>query len=416
MVRVDSIFRCGQLVTPSGTDVLKGDEMSQIEAIDDAGLAVKGGIVVDVGRFGSISSRYGGRLRDLGDRLVLPGFVDSHSHLVFSGSRERELGMKLSGRSYMEILDSGGGILSTVRKTRRATGRELEKESSSRLQRMVEGGVTSFEIKSGYGLNLRDELKMLAVASGIGHGLPTVPTYLGAHALPPEKSRKDYIDEIVGRHLPEVRKRSLSAYCDIFIEKGAFTLEEARAVLSAAKKSGFMLTAHVDEFSETGGAALASELGAVSVSHLAYTPRSEFSSLAANGVTGIILPSTPLFSMGTRYPDARSMISEGMSVAIGSDLSPNSWNESLLLSCTLAVYSCRLRQEEAIAAATLNSACAIGLGKVAGSLEGGKRADFACFDIDDYRKMFYMYTPNPVHSVFSAGKKIVSNRSSLHME
>lgn len=406
MVRVDSIFRCGQLVTPRGTSALKGDEMSRIEVIDDAGIAVKDGSVAGVGRFGSISSRYSGPLSDLGDMLVSPGLVDCHSHLVFSGSRENELGMKLSGRSYMDILDSGGGILSTVRKTRRATGKQLEKESSGRLRRMVEGGVTSLEIKSGYGLELRAEMKMLAVASAIGHGLPTVPTYLGAHALPPEKSREEYIDDIVGRHLPEVKKRSLSAYCDIFIEKGAFTLEEARTVLSAAKKSGFLLTAHVDEFSETGGAALASELGAVSVSHLAYTPRSEFSSLAAGGVTGIILPTTPLFSMSTRYPDARSMISEGMAVAIGSDLSPNSWNESMLLSCTLAVYSCRLRQEEAIVAATLNSACAIGLGKEAGSLERGKRADFVCFDMDDYRKMFYMYSPNPVQSVFSAGKRI----------
>ncbi len=404
MSRVDSVFRCAQLVTAAGSGPLKGDEMGEITVIDGAGIAVKDGYVAGIGRYGRVSSRFSGRIIELGDVLVSPGLVDCHSHLVFSGSRESELSMKLAGRSYMEILDSGGGILSTVRMTRKAGRRKLAAESASRLSSMLAGGVTSFEIKSGYGLNLSDELKMLEVANEIGGSCLTSPTYLGAHAFPPEKSRREYIDEIVSVHLPEVRRRSLSECCDIFIEEGAYTPEEAKKILGAAGRLGYRLTAHVDEFSDTGGASVASELGAASVSHLAFTPRSEFSALATSDTTGIILPSTPLFSMSRRYPDARAMISEGMSVAIGTDLSPNSWNESMLLSSTLAVYNCGLKQEEAITAATLNSAFAAGIGDAAGSFEEGKRADFVCFDVDDYRKLFYRYTTNPVLSVYVLGK------------
>jgi imidazolonepropionase len=278
---------------------------------------------------------------------------------------------------------------------------------------MMAGGVTSVELKSGYGLNLEGELKMLRIACDIAHGMMAVPTYLGAHAFPPEKGRKEYVREIVKEQLPEVKRLSLSSYCDIFIEKGAFNIREARSILCAAKELGFRITAHIDEFSNTGGAVLAAELAAVSVSHLAFTPRSDFALLAEAGTIGIILPSTPLFSMGNRYPDAGSMISEGMAVAVGTDLSPNSWNESLMLSCLLSVYRCGLKQEEAITAATLNSACAIGLGGIAGSLEPGKRADFVCFDFDDYRKIFYRYAANQVKSVYSGGREAVLNTTSF---
>lgn len=409
-VKVDTVFRCGQLATPKGKEPLCGEAMAAIDVIDDAGIAIRDGIVMGVGRFGRVTSRFHGRTRNLGDRLVTPGLVDSHSHILFAGSRENELGMKLSGSSYMEILAAGGGILKTVRRTREASKQQLARESRARLLSMLAGGVTAAEVKSGYGLNLKDELKMLSVAAGLGGRMLTVPTYLGAHAFPEELKRADYVRKIISSHLPEVKRRSLSSYCDIFIEKGAFSLAESRRILKAARKLGFKLTAHVDEFSHTGGAILAAELGAESVSHLAFTTKSEFGSLASAGVTGIILPSTPLFSMSSRYPDARTMIDEGMSVAIGTDLSPNSWNQSLLFSCMLAVYNCRLRQEEVITAATLNSACAIGLGGNAGSLERGKRADFVCFDLDNYRKMFYTYTPDKVNSVFVLGREAARNQ------
>lgn len=413
-MKADRLFRCGQLVTPTGSTAVCGETMADVRVVDDAGIAVKDGLVIGVGRFGRVSSRFEGPIRDLGDRLVTPGLVDSHSHIVFAGSRENELGMKLSGRSYMDILASGGGILSTVKRTRNATMRQLAKESRTRLLSMLAGGVTAAEVKSGYGLNVKDELKMLRVAGKLGGSMLTVPTFLGAHAFPEGIGRADYVREVITSQLPAVKRSSLSDYCDVFIEKGAFTLTESRRILRAAEKLGFRLTAHVDEFTHTGGAILAAEIGATSVSHLAFTPRSEFGPLASAGVTGIILPSTPLFSMSPRYPDARSMIDEGMSIAIGTDLSPNSWNQSLLFSCMLAVYNCRLKQEEAITAATLNSACAIGIGKIAGSIERGKRADFVCFDLDDYRKLFYTYTPETVRSVYLLGRE-ASNGGSTHL-
>lgn len=410
MQRADEVFRCAQLVTSLGTTPRSAEEMSELSVISNAGIAVRAGMILEAGRYGHVSSKYGGRRRDLGEVVVTPGLVDSHSHIVFSGSRELELGLKLSGKGYMDILESGGGILSTVEKTRRAGDKHLADESRERLDCVVAGGVTAVEIKSGYGLNLRDEVKMLKVARSLGSKVQTVPTYLGAHAFPPGRARNEYVDEIVDEHLPEVRRLSLSDYCDVFIEEGAFTVEEGRRILSTAARLGFRLTAHVDEFSDTGGAAMAAELGASSVSHLAFTPSSDFSNLAASGTIGVILPSTPLFSMSPRYPDARSMIDKGMSVAIGSDLSPNSWNQSLLLSCLLAVYNCRMKQEEVLTASTINSACAIGLGETSGTLEKGKRADFACFDVDDYRKLFYRYEARQIVSVFVCGRQVSGNR------
>lgn len=401
----EAVFRAGQLATPLGKSPMSGEQMSELLVIDDAGLAVKDGMIRAVGRFSEVRRRARGRTVDLGDSLVIPGLVDSHSHVLFAGSREGELGMKLSGSSYMDILASGGGILSTVSKTRHASRRLLAASASERVKSMMLGGVTAVEAKSGYGLNLRDELKMLRAAGDISCGSRIVPTYLGAHALPPDVGREEYVSEIVEKHLPAVRRQSLSAFCDIFVEKGAFTLDEARFILGRAKSMGFAVTAHIDEFSDTGGSVLSGELGALSLSHLAHTPRSEFAGIAAAGTVGIILPTTPLFSMSSRYPDAHGMVSEGMAVAIGSDLSPNSWNESLLLSCLLSVYSCGLKQEEAVTAATLNSACAIGIGSEAGSLERGKRADFVCLGVDSYRKLFYRHSPGQVLSVYVGGKK-----------
>lgn len=401
-----TVFRCSQLATASGSRPLTGDSMADIAIIDDAGIAVRDGMIAGVGRYRSIGSRFGGRAKDLGEVLVTPGFVDCHSHSLFAGSREGELSMKLAGKSYMEILASGGGISSTVRSTRKAGKGRLVKETTGRLRRMLSGGITAFEIKSGYGLNLRDEVKMLRAIGELPLQSPIVPTYLGAHAFPPEMQRAAYVADIVERQLPEVWRLSLSPYCDIFIEEGAFTTGDSETILSRAKSLGFKITAHVDEFSDTGGARVASGLGAVSVSHLAFTPRSEFRQLAESSTTGIILPSTPLLSMSPKYPDARSMISSGMAVAIGTDLSPNSWNESILLSCMLAVYNCGMKQEEALAASTLNSACAIGLGEVAGTLEKGKRADFACLGLDDFRKLFYRYSPQQVESVYVGGRKV----------
>ncbi len=397
-------------MTPSGNVVRRGESMRDVQFAEDAAIAVLDGRIVACGRRATVKSAHSGRIVSLGDRTVIPAFVDCHSHALFAGSREKELARKLNGESYMDILRSGGGILHTLTKTREAEEDRLKSETVPRLRGMLAGGTTCVEVKSGYGLSLEHELKMLDAANRLSSANQTVvPTYMGAHAFPPDAKRSEYISEIINSHLPVVHERGLSALCDVFIEDGAFTPDEGLRILSAAAGLGFRLTAHIDEFSCTGAAEDIAALGAVSVSHLAHTPRSSFPALAASGTTGIVLPSTPLFSMSRRFPDASSMVSEGMSVAIGTDLSPNSWNESMMFSSMLAVYACGLRQEEALTAATLNSAGCIGMSGELGSIEAGKRADFICLDIDTPGKIFYRNSDRMIQAVYSGGVKVRRN-------
>ena len=394
-------------MTPAGRKAKSAESMRDISFIEDAAIAVLDGRIEACGRRARILSKYGGKRVPLDDCTVIPSFVDCHSHALFAGSRENELARKLRGDSYVDILKSGGGILRTLERTREASPNQLITETVPRLRGMLSGGTTCVEVKSGYGLNLEHELKMLSVANRLSSmRQKVVPTYMGAHAIPPDARRSDYLSEIVDLHLPAVRKRGLSALCDVFIEDGAFTPEEGLHILAAAGRLGFGLSAHIDEFSCTGAAEDIAALGAVSVSHLAHTPRSSFSALASSGTTGIILPSTPLFSMARHFPDAASMISSGMAVAIGTDLSPNSWNESMMFSCILAVYACGLRQEEALTAATLNSASCIGMGGELGSIEQGKRADFICLDLDAASKIFYRNSDSMIRSVYSGGVRV----------
>lgn len=386
--------------------------MQDVLFTEDAAIAVLDGRIVACGRRAQVVSGHSGRRVQLGDRTVIPAFVDCHSHALFAGSREKELARKLRGDTYMDILRSGGGILQTVARTREASEQQLISETRPRLLGMLYGGTTCVEVKSGYGLSTEHEVKMLKAARRLGSGWQkVVPTCMSAHAFPPDVPRADYISEIIDVHLPAIGSERLSALCDVFIEEGAFTPGEALRILAAAGRLGFGLTAHIDEFSCTGAAEDIAGLGAVSVSHLAHTPRSSFGVLASAGTTGIILPSTPLFSMSRRFPDARSMISAGMSVALGTDLSPNSWNESMMLSCILAVYACGLKQEEALTASTLNSAACIGVAAELGTIEAGKRADFVCLDIDSPEKMFYRHSDSIVHAVYSGGIDVRSVRA-----
>ncbi|MBX8631304.1 MAG: imidazolonepropionase [Thermoplasmata archaeon] len=411
-MKADLLIECGQMVTPSGSGPKCGEQMNDLLVVDGAAIAVREGNVIDFGRKGEMENRYGGKRRDVGDSVVCPAFVDCHSHVVFSGSRENELSRKLRGATYMEILREGGGILSTVRSSRAADETSILRESMGRAAAMLRNGVTCLEAKSGYGLNLEQELKLLRVAGMMNSGLQrVVPVYLGAHAIPPERSREEYVDEIVKKHLPAVIEGRYSGICDIFVEEGAFTPDDAVQILLSAKKLGFAITAHVDEFKCSGAAETISSLGASSLSHLAHTPRSSFSTLAENGTIGIILPSTPLFSMSRVFPDASGMVSEGMAIAVGTDLSPNSWNESMMLSALLSVYDCGLSQEAAITATTLNAACAIGVAGERGSIEKGKRADILCLDIDSYRKMFYRHSDSIIKHVYSGGMEVFSPSS-----
>jgi imidazolonepropionase len=406
-LKADLIVECGQIASPLGNGQLSGDAMGSIVLTDDAAMAIVDGRFAACGKRADIERDFAGRKIELGDRLVVPAFVDCHSHALFAGSREDELSRKLRGVPYMQILKEGGGILRTVRSTRRADEAQLVSESRKRLDRMLRNGITCVEMKSGYGLELEQELKMLrAIRSMNSRSQVTVPTYLGAHAVPPESDRETYVRDIIGRQLPAVTGSGLSSICDIFVEEGAFTTDDAVRILGAASKLGFRLTAHVDEFSCTGSAEILSGLGAASLSHLARTPADSFPVLAENGTIGIILPSTPLFSMSAEYPKASRMISEGMAVAVGTDLSPNSWNESIMLSALLSVYRCGLTQEQALTAATLNAASAAGLGGQCGSIEPGKRADFICFDTESFGHLFYTHSDSLIMSVYAAGEEV----------
>lgn len=401
---MNAVIKCSQIATPAGSVERAGDAMSELEIVDGAGIAVSSGKIAGTGRFGSVRRKYAGRVIDMEGMVAVPAFVDCHSHAVFSGDRAAELSMKLKGMTYGQILASGGGIQKTVRETRACSSGRLASIASERLGRLQRSGYCAFEIKSGYALETEGELRMLRAIRQLSRTYNVKATYLGAHAFPEGKGREEYVNDIVHRQLPEVSRSHLAEYCDVFVEAFAFSPEDAKQILSAASRLGMETTAHVDEFSDTGAVEVLAPLGLNSVSHLAFTGRSDFALLAREGIMGIILPSTPLFSFAERYPDARGMVSEGMAVAIGSDLSPNSYNMSPMLPVLLSIYRCGLKQEEALTAATLNAACAIGLGDRVGSVEKGKEADILFLPYDDFSHFMYQYTEGA--SVMKGGKLI----------
>jgi len=399
------VVKCAQLATPTGNTLKKGEEMRALKIIDNAGIAISDGVIAETGRYGAVRNKRSGKTLNLEDYLAIPAFVDCHTHAVFSGDRATELGMKLEGRSYREIGEAGGGILSTVKNTGNSSVRKLATDAEKRLSEMISGGTCCFEIKSGYALTLEGEIAMLKAIGQLGRRYCTVPTYMGAHTVPAGRKRSEYIDEIIRKHLPAIASANLAEFCDVFIESFAFTPEEGLTVLENAKKAGMKTTAHIDEFSNTGAAEMLSEAGVQSLSHLAHTGRDEFSILAEHGVAGVILPTTPLFSFEERYPDASAMVSEGMAVATGTDLSPNSFNMSMMLSCLMSVYKCRLRQEEALTASTVNSACVIGRGNEIGSVERRKIANLIFLPVDDISKFMYEYSEANVR-VMNAGTMV----------
>jgi imidazolonepropionase len=332
-----------------------------------------------------------------GGRLVMPGFVDPHTHLVWAGERADEFEMRVAGATYMEIMAAGGGIMSTVRHTRAADVAELVSQTRSRLDRMLAHGTTTVEIKTGYGLNVRDELKQLEAIRCLQKESPVtlVPTFLGAHAVPTEyKGRTDeYVDLVVGVMLPAVADLDEPPpFCDVFCEDGAFSLEQSRRVLEAAQALGFGLKIHVDEFKPLGGTRLAVELGAASADHLVSTPPDEIELLARSGTIAVALPGTP-FGLGHHdYTPARALIGAGGAVALATDCNPGTcWCESMQLMIALACRYMAMTPAEAISAATINAAHAVGLGHEVGSLEPGKRADLILLDAPSYTHLGYRF-------------------------
>ncbi|HZY69923.1 MAG TPA: imidazolonepropionase [Thermoplasmata archaeon] len=410
---VDSI---GELVTLADGPVPRtGDAMESLGRVHRAALAVAGGRFVFVGSSRQLARdvrlRRGGVRIDADGGSVVPGFVDAHTHVVFAGDRHHELGAKLRGATYAEVAARGGGLFSTVRATREATDRELLTSATARLRSMGAHGTTTAEVKSGYALTPAGELRLLRLVPKLARttGLRLVPTFLGAHAVPPEfAGRADaYVDQLVNEAIPAVARARLARYCDVFCEPGFFSVEQSRRILEAAIRHGLGTKIHADEFVYSGGARLAAELHATSADHLLEAPRDDLEALARAGVTAVLLPVTPFASMVAKPGTGRRMVDAGVAVALGSDLSPNSWVESMSVVLAHAVYGGRLTPAEALTAATVNAAHAIGVSDRAGTIQVGRDADFAVFPVPSVDHLGYRIGAIPAR-VYRQGNAISS--------
>jgi imidazolonepropionase len=410
------VHSADQLLTLAGGPQ-RGSRLGNLGLIEDGAVAVDEGKIVAAGPSGQLRARYRG-LHEIDARghAVLPGFVDPHTHLVWAGDRALEFERRIAGSTYLEILEAGGGILSTVRQTRGATTGELVSAARPRIRRMLEHGTTTAEAKTGYGLELEAELRMIEAILTLDAAGPVelAPTFLGAHAIAPEFQGRadDYTEHICGLMLPALgewwRSRQASAplpFVDVFCEKGAFSLEQSRRILQTARLSGFPLKVHADEFAGLGGTGLAVELGAVSADHLVYTPQEDIEALGRSSTVAVSLPCTPFGLSETRYSPTRALLEAGAILAVATDLNPGTaWCESMQFVIALACRALRLTPAQAIAAATINAAAAIGRTDRVGSLEPGKQADLLLLEPADYRHLGYRFGTNLVTAVMKAGR------------
>ncbi|MGQ9516178.1 MAG: imidazolonepropionase [Anaerolineae bacterium] len=413
------IHSAAQLLTiasPNGPK--RGAAMQDLGIIADGAVAVADGEIIAVGTTAELRTTVrAAREIDAAGRVVMPGFVDSHTHLVFAGSREDEFELRLKGATYMEIMAAGGGIMSTVRRTRAATADQLVEESLPRLRRMLAHGTTTAEAKSGYGLTTEDELKILRVVDLLAErqSVELVPTFLGAHAVPAEYAGQTdaYVELVIREMLPVVaeyyaRQGRPMPFCDVFCEEGVFSLEQSRRILMAARELGFPLKIHGDEFQALGGTRLAVELGAVSADHLVCTPAEEIALLAHSDTIAVSLPGTPFGLAHREYTPARAIIDQGGALALATDLNPGTcYCESMPFMLALACRYMRLWPAEAIAAATINAAYGIRRGNRVGSLEVGKQADIIILDLPNYRLLPYRFGTNPVKMVIKRGQVVL---------
>ncbi|MFA5101773.1 MAG: imidazolonepropionase [Candidatus Thermoplasmatota archaeon] len=405
MKSVDLLIKnAGELLTLQGPKAPRiWKQMKNLGVVKHGSVAIRDGLIVDVGRH----LRYQAEIViDASSKLVMPGFVDPHTHVVFAGSREFELDLKLAGVPYMEILRRGGGIFYTVKQTRRASATQLLQQSQKRLDRMLQHGTTTCEAKTGYGLDVSTELKLLKVQKQLQkrHPMSLVSTFLGAHAIPKEQRPEDYIQTILTEMLPKAA--GLAQFCDVFCEKGAYTVPQARRILNAGKQQGLIPKVHADEIVNTGGAALAAEVGAISADHLLRSSAAGLQAMARQQVIGVLLPGTPFCLMMQRYAPARKIIASGVPVALATDLNPNCWTENMQLVIQLACLQMKMTPAEAITAATFNAACAIGMQQVIGSLEPGKQADLLILDCPNHQFLPYHFGVNLVETVIKKGRII----------
>lgn len=401
-----------RVVTPSGFSARCGSEMGELRVIDNATVEVTGGVITYVGKNrGEERDGYYRRYwhYNARGRCLLPGFVDSHTHFVFGGERAEEFSWRLKGESYMSIMERGGGIVSTVKATRRSNFIQLRSKAEGFLKQMNAMGVTTVEGKSGYGLDKETELMQLRVMRSLNNDerkrVDIVPTFLGAHAVPEEYSGRtdDYVDYIIREVMPDVAQDRLAEFCDVFCEQGVFSIEQSRRLLLAAREMGFGLKLHADEIVPLGGAGLAAELSAVSADHLLHASDADIHAMAREGVVATLLPLTA-FALKEPYARGRQMIDAGCAVALATDLNPGScFSGSIPLTFALACIYMQMSIEEAITALTLNGAAALNRADSIGSIEVGKKGDFVILNTDNYHFLPYYIGMNCVNATVKEG-------------
>jgi imidazolonepropionase len=409
------ITNCAQLVTLAGPRRPRvGAEMRELSIIEGGAMLVRGGRIERVGMRDEIERAAGpdGEAVDAGGRVLTPGFVDAHAHPVFAGNRADEFERRAAGATYQEIAAAGGGIRSTVRRTRAAAEDDLFETARRRGLWFLRTGTTTVEAKSGYGLSVEAELKMLRVVRRLneeGGGPRYVPTFLGAHEVPDEyrERRAEYVELLVREMLPRVAAEGLAEFCDVFCEERVFGVAESRRVLAAARDRGLGLRVHADQLSLSGGARLAAELKAATADHLEHTDAEGIRALAAAGVQPVLLPGS-VYALGSRqYPRGREMIEAGLAVVLATDFNPGSSpTPSTTMVMSLAATQMRMTPAEALVAATVNAAHSLGRGAETGTLEPGRRADFVLHDCEDYRELAYFFGVEHAHATYVGGREL----------
>ncbi|HEX5705974.1 MAG TPA: imidazolonepropionase [Pyrinomonadaceae bacterium] len=406
------VVGCKQLVTLHGPKRPRvGDELRELSVIEDGAMLVRDGRIERVGTRAEIEPLVDAACEvfDAGRRVVAPGFVDAHAHPVFAGDRADEFERRAGGATYQEIAAAGGGIRSTVRRTRAASEQELFEAARRRAEWFLRTGTTTVESKSGYGLSVEDELKILRVTRRLDAETPLtfVPTFLGAHEIPEEyrERRAEYVDLVVGEMLPRVASERLAEFCDVFCEERVFTVEESREILLAARRAGLGLRLHADQLSLSGGARLAAELRAATADHLEHTDSAGIAALKRAGVQPVLLPGSVYALGSTKYPSAREMIEAGLAVVLATDFNPGSSpTPSMTMILSLASTQMKMTPAEALTATTANAAHSLGRGDSIGTLEAGKRADFVVHDCADWRELAYFFGVEHAHATFTGGR------------
>src|SRR5262245_15344027 len=404
-----SVLHVSQLVTLSGPKRPRvGKELSELGIIRDGGMLIRDGKIERVGPSDEIEKNVGdAEVVDAGARVVMPGFVDAHTHLVFAGNRLDDFERRARGETYEQIAKAGGGIWSTVEKTRAASERDLLEQAKKHAKWFLRCGTTTVEAKSGYGLTVEDELKILRVLRQLKEEMPLeiVPTFLGAHAVPRELSPDEYLDLVITEMLPRVTAEKLAEFCDAFCERNYFDIQQSRRILSEAKKVGLSLRGHVDQLTNFGGAKLLADIGASTADHLEQTDKQGIAALKKANVQPVLLPGS-VYALGSNcYPRAREMIEAGLAVVLATDFNPGSSpTPSMPMILSLACTQMKMSPAEAITASTVNAAYSLNRGENIGSLEPGKLANFVIFDCQDYRELAYWFGVPQTVAIYIRGQ------------